>query len=86
MRQDVPGLRSHEVENTVPAEPVATPVVDDPGKRIASIVPGDVAYVVTVDGTRYFPGALLPSGHRIASITETEVLLEKDGRPSSLRF
>lgn len=87
VRQDVPGLRVLEVENTVPpSEPVATAVVDDPGKRIASIVPGDAAYVVTVDGTRYFTGALLPSGHRIASIDETEVHLEKDGKASSLRF
>ena len=87
VRRDVPGLQALSVENTVPdAEPVPTAVRDDPGKRIASIVPGDVAYVVTADGTRYFAGALLPSGHRIASITGSEVRLEKDGKPSSLRF
>jgi type III secretion protein D len=87
VRQDVQGLQALLVENTVPAAtPVATVVPDDPGKRIASIVPGDVAYVVTVDGTRYFPGALLPSGHRITSIAEAEVLLEKDGKSSPLKF
>ncbi len=66
------------------AEP--TVVVDDPGKRVASIVPGATPYVVTADGTRYFLGALLPSGHRLAAITETEVMLEKDGKSSPLKF
>ncbi len=86
-RQDVPGLKLLEVENTPPAVvPPPTPVPDDPGKRVASIVPGPVAYVVTVDGTHYFVGALLPSGHRLASITDTEVMLEKDGKLSPLKF
>lgn len=87
VRQDVPGLKKLFVENTVPTvEPESTVIPDDPGKRVASIVPGESAYVVTVDGTRYFVGALLPSGHRLASITETDVLLEKDGKLSPLKF
>jgi len=86
-RRDVPGLRGLAVENERPATPPdSAPVADDPGKRVASIVPGDSPYVVTVDGTRYFVGALLPSGHRLASITEQEVLLDKDGVISTLRF
>jgi len=86
-RRDVPGLRGLAVENERPATPPDNaPVADDPGKRVASIVPGDSPYVVTVDGTRYFVGALLPSGHRLASITEQEVLLDKDGVISTLRF
>ena len=86
-RRDVPGLRGLAVENERPAVPPDNaPVADDPGKRVASIVPGDSPYVVTVDGTRYFIGALLPSGHRLASITEQEVLLDKDGVISTLRF
>ncbi|ARN23538.1 SctD/MshK family protein [Piscinibacter gummiphilus] len=86
-RRDVPGLRGLAVENERPAAPPDNaPVADDPGKRVASIVPGDSPYVVTVDGTRYFVGALLPSGHRLASITEQEVLLDKDGVISTLRF
>jgi type III secretion protein D len=87
VRQDVPGLKDLQVKNTPPAvAPEPTVVPDDPGKRVASIVPGDNAYVVTVDGTRYFAGALLPSGHRLGSITESEVMLEKDGKSLPLKF
>ena len=87
VRQDVPGLKQLQVENTPPpAVPEPTVIPNDPGKRVASIVPGANAYVVTVDGTRYFVGALLPSGHRLASITDTEVMLKKDGKLSPLKF
>lgn len=87
VRQDVPGVQSLEVVNTPPPTVAeVTPVRDDPGKRVASIVPGDNPYVVTADGTRYFIGALLPSGHRLAGITDSEVMLEKDGKSSPLKF
>ena len=86
-RRDVPGLSVIEVVNAPPpAAAQAAPVVDDPGKRVASIVPGDPSYVVTADGTRYFEGALLPTGHRITGIQEHEVLLEKGGTRTPLRF
>lgn len=86
-RRDVPGLSVIEVRNAPPpAVADNTPVVDDPGKRVASIVPGDPSYVVTADGTRYFEGALLPTGHRIASIADHEVMLEKAGATTPLKF
>jgi type III secretion protein D len=83
-RQDVPGLRSLDLRNVPPApasdlsheSPFQTP---DPGKRIAAIVPGDAAYIVTADGSRYFEGAVMPSGQRIAAIRAGEVQLERDG-------
>lgn len=85
-RRDVPGLAALEVHNTVPMAQGRPAVVDDPGKRVASIVQGDPPYVVTVDGTRYFEGALLPSGHRIAGIEEKQVLLEFNGVRTPLIF
>lgn len=86
-RRDVPGLQSLEVRNTPPpVVPEPAPVIDDPGKRVTSIVPGDPAYVVTADGTRYFEGALLPTGHRVVAIREREVLLERNGSTAPLRF
>lgn len=86
-RRDVPGLMSLEVRNTPPpVAPDPAPVIDDPGKRVTSIVPGDSAYVVTADGTRYFEGALLPTGHRVAAIRDREVLLERNGTKTALRF
>jgi type III secretion protein D len=86
-RRDVPGLAELRLSNSQP-RPTAPPVrvVDDPGKRIASIVPGRTPFVVTVDGTRYFEGALLPTGHRVVEIREREVLLDLNGLSTPLRF
>ncbi|MEW6704700.1 MAG: hypothetical protein AB1430_07610 [Pseudomonadota bacterium] len=86
-RRDVAGLVGLTLKNQPPAPPPEhVPVADDPGKRIASIVPGESPYVVTADGTRYFLGALLPTGHRIDAIDAHSVLLFKDGQHHTLRF
>jgi len=85
VRRDVRGLDQLSVINrALPKPPPAPPVVDDPGKRIASLVPGDPAYLVTADGAHYFVGALLPSGHRITQIVGQRVTLERDGQASTL--
>lgn len=86
-RRDIPGLVRLEVRNLPPpAAPDPIPVVDDPGKRVAAIVPGDPAHVVTVDGTRYFEGAMLPTGQVVAEIRDREVRLERGGTSTVLRF
>lgn len=87
VRRDVRGLASLVVTNTAkPLPPPAVPLPDDPNKRIASLVPGEPGYVVTVDGARYFVGALLPSGHRITQVAPQQVSLERDGQASTLNF
>lgn len=87
VRRDVRGVQQLVVRNSAtPSPKPAPPVVDDPNKRIASVVPHDPAYVVTADGARYFVGALLPSGHRIAQIAEQRVVLERDGQQTNLNF
>lgn len=87
VRRDVRGVQQLTLRNTAtPLPPPAPPVIDDPNKRIASLVPGEPAYVVTVDGARYFVGAMLPSGHRIARIAAQQVVLERDGRQIDLNF
>jgi len=85
VRRDVRGLQALDVRNSAkPAPPPAPPVSDDPGKRIASLVPGDPAYLVTADGSRYFVGAMLPTGHRITQIDKSRVTLELHGQASTL--
>ena len=87
VRRDVRGLEQLVVVNKAqPAPPPAPPVVDDPGKRIASLVPGDPAYLVTADGARYFVGAMLPTGHRVKEIASQRVTLERDGSQTTLNF
>lgn len=85
-RRDVPGLAEIELRNDPTPPPAPMAAIDDPGKRVASIVPGDPPYVVTADGTRYFEGALLPTGHRIAGIEERQVVLERNGVKTPLVF
>lgn len=87
VRRDVRGLTKLVVRNTVqPAKKPLPPMADDPGKRIASLVPGEPAYLVTADGSRYFVGAMLPSGHRVAAIASSSVTLEHDGEKTTLNF
>jgi type III secretion protein D len=87
VRRDVRGLQQLSVQNhAAPTPPPRPPVPDDPGKRIASVVPGEPAYLVTADGARYFVGALLPSGDRITRIDRQRVTLERDGQVTRLNL
>lgn len=87
VRRDVRGLDTLELANQPPPAPKpAPPVVDDPGKRIAALVPGEMAHVVTADGSRYFVGAQLPSGHRITQVSAQALQLERDGELSIVGF
>ncbi|WP_426305056.1 SctD/MshK family protein [Acidovorax facilis] len=86
-RRDVPGLQQLvAVNEPPPAPPPAESAIRDPGKRVAAIVPGEPAYLVTVDGTRYFEGAMLPSGHRVVAILPDKVQMEREGVASVLSF
>jgi type III secretion protein D len=87
VRHDVVGLSRLQTHNTPPTtEPPPNPGVNDPAKRLASIVAGPTPYVVTADGARYFVGAMLPSGHRLASIANQQIMLEKNGQLTPLTF
>ncbi len=86
-KRDIIGLLGVVADNELPpvsAKP--TDIDSDPGKRIASIVPGDPAYLVTTDGARYFVGAMLPTGHKISAISAQQVLLDKGGVMTTLHF
>lgn len=86
-RRDVAGLSQLVASNDAPpVQPRPEATVTDPGKRVAAIVPGEPAYVVTADGTRYFQGAVLPTGHRILAILSDRVQIERDGATSTLNF
>ncbi len=55
-----------------------------PGYGAASFVAGDPGYIVTEDGTRWFAGASLPTGHTIINITGNSVTVERDGMRDTL--
>lgn len=52
---------------------------------MATLVP-DPGYIVTADGARWFPGAVLPTGHTLVSVGKDSVRFEKDGRMEDLNL
>ena len=83
---DVMGLSNIVAENTVPEEVPEEERLGDPLKRITMIVPGDSPYIVTKDRSRYYGGAMLPTGHKIKAITQNTVILIKGGKEKILEF
>ncbi len=53
---------------------------------IASFVDGDPAYISTADGTRWFKGGAVPTGHIITEIGNGRVRFERDGKIEELSF
>lgn len=85
--RDVPGLRQLvAVNNPPPVIPANETTINDPGKRLAAIIPGDPAYVETADGTHYFEGAMLPNGYRLVAIMSDHIQMERDGVVKDLKF
>ena len=55
------------------------------GTGLATVVE-DPEHIVTADGSRWFPGAILPTGHRLVSIEPGRVRFEKGGRVEELKL
>ena len=87
LRRDIPTLRSVEFRTA-------------PGHRsddlrhffnsarfgAASFVDGDPGFITTADGSRWFAGAILPTGHRVVSVGHGQVTLERAGQVEVLRM
>lgn len=86
IRRDLPAVSSLKVVNRAPVRNAAKPALEDnPGKRITGVVADEeLPYLVTADGSRYFQGAWLPSGHRVVSIADRRVTVELDGVSTEL--
>ena len=84
---NVPNLRQLVAINHPPAAAACgATTIHDPNKLIVAIVPGDPAYVVTADGTRYFEGAMLPTGYFLKAIMPGHIQMECDGVISDLKL
>jgi type III secretion protein D len=51
---------------------------------LATFVDGDPGYITTADGTRWFAGSQVPTGHRIVAIGNGRASFERDGRIEEL--
>jgi type III secretion protein D len=87
IRSDVPGIRRLQLRGDLPPEQdVALRTVSDATKKVSTVVAGDPSYIQTIDGARYFNGALLPSGHRLVAVQGNVVVLDKGGRQTRVTF
>lgn len=88
LQADIPGLNKIDVVNTPPEieEELNGTTPFDPGKEVEAVIAGSLSYVITRDQSRYFVGAILPSGHTIKSISEGTVVMLRDGEESQLDF
>lgn len=83
-----PAVQAKPAAEPDPPRPPTLPSAgNEPGKRIVTLVSqGQLPHLVTADGTRYFVGAVLPSGHRVAAVLPQSLVLERDGQQSRIEF
>jgi type III secretion protein D len=87
VRADVPAVSQVAIrDDLAPSDDAPLNSVQDATKKVSTVVAGDPSYIATVDGAHYFPGAMMPSGHKLVGIQGNTVLLEKNGRETRLSF
>ncbi len=85
LRRDIPALSAVEYR-TAPGRgsDELRHFFNSPRFGAASFVDGDPGFIVTGDGSRWFAGAVLPTGHRVLSVGRGQVTLERAGRTEIL--
>ena len=83
--REIVGLKRVLAVNLDDPHSSASPTQVD-GTRIVSAISGDDPYVVTADGSRYYVGAELPQGGRLAGVDGDEVLIERNGQVEHVRL
>ncbi|MEM7689427.1 MAG: hypothetical protein AAF291_10435 [Pseudomonadota bacterium] len=85
LMRDLPRVRTFTFANSAErGESDLAYFFNAPGYGAASFVSGDPSYIVTEDGTRWFEGANLPTGHTIIEILGNRVTVERDGLRDTL--
>ena len=81
VRTDVPAIAELEFAEVADsgrrADALAYSI--DPDKRLTTIIDGDIAYVATEDGGRYFVGGILPGGFVLKRINEDGIQVDDNG-------
>jgi len=86
---DVANLKHLELANTIPVvaeepEPENNSIDSIPGKRIVLIVKDE--YILTEDGSVYYTGSVLPSGHKVLAILDKKIQVELNDSQIELTF
>lgn len=81
LRRDLPGLRRVDYATASGrGSDELRYFFNSPQYGAASFVDGEPGFIVTADGSRWFAGATLPTGHRIINIGRGRVTLEREGQ------
>jgi type III secretion protein D len=86
VKADVPAVGQIAIKDDLAPDDMPLKSVQDATKKVSTVVAGDPSYISTSDGAHYFPGAMMPSGHKLVGIEGNVVLLEKNGRETRLTF
>jgi hypothetical protein len=84
--RDINGLQrvlAVNLDQPSTSEPAAEP---PPGGQIVAVSDSRDPYVTTADGSRYYLGAQLPQGGRLAGLLNGDVLIERDGHIQHLKL
>ncbi|SDA36245.1 hypothetical protein [Sphingomonas sp. NFR15] len=86
LSNDVPGLQrvSFRTDDALGDNPLQSYFARS-GAGLVTVVE-DPGYIATADGSRWFPGATLPTGHKLVAITDGRIRFEKDGRFEDVRL
>jgi type III secretion protein D len=81
LRRDIPALRRIDYRlKPGSGSDELRHFFNSPQYGAAGFVDGNPGYIVTADGSRWFAGAMLPTGHRLVSVGQGRVTLERGGQ------
>lgn len=80
LKKDLPAVSAvgFKVDDSLDASPLQA-FFTQSGAGLATIVT-DPPHILTADGSRWFPGSTLPTGHKLLAVAPEGVTFEKDGR------
>lgn len=85
IREDVPGVsRVHFAADPARGDRDLQYFFSGSEYGLATFVDGDPGYITTADGTRWFAGAQVPTGHRIVTIANGRASFERNGQIEEL--
>ncbi|MCI5046699.1 MAG: hypothetical protein MRY59_04280 [Aquisalinus sp.] len=89
IRQDLPDIVSISIESNSLASPrdgVADSKLREFSALVARISDSGLPYIVTTDGSWYFVGSVLPTGHELVDITGDIVKVRLNNQDSEVQF
>jgi len=81
-----PSLKRADVVLVQAATDVGRPRQTEDAKRVVAAVIGPSGYLVSADGSKYFPGAQLPTGQVLKAIDANGIAFEEDGVTTQIKF